>query len=53
MGSRTKAYAVAGLLGAAAGAMVVLFIARRLPDAMSRMMTGIMKGTQSGTIPDI
>jgi len=57
MAPKTRRYAVAALLGAAAGAFTILVIVRRLPDVMSRMMTGIMsqmmKGMESGTMPDI
>jgi len=55
--TKRRGYAIVGLLGAAAGALAVLIIARRLPDLMTRMMTRMMsqmmKGTESGTIPDM
>lgn len=57
MGTKRRGYAVVGLLGAAAGALAILIIACRLPDLMSRMMTGmmrqIMKGMEPGIMPDM
>ena len=57
MGTKRRGYAVVGLLGAATGALAILIIARRLPDLMSRMMTGMirqmMKGMEPGTMPDM
>jgi hypothetical protein len=54
---KTRGCAVAGLLGAAAGALAILVIVRRLPDLMSGMMRGMMsemmKGMEPGTMPDM
>jgi len=54
---KKKRYGVAGLLAAAAGALAILIIVRRLPALMSRMMTGMMsqmmKGMEPGAMPDM
>jgi len=54
---KTRPYAVVGLLGVAAGTLAIFLIVRRLPDLMRRMMTGMMsemvKGMESGTMPDM
>jgi len=57
MPSKTKRYGVVGLLAAAAGALAMLLMVRRLPDLMSGMMKGMMsemmKGMEPGTMPDM
>ena len=56
-GSKRRGYAVAGLLGVAAGALAIFIIVRRLPDLMRHIMTGVMtqmmKGMEPGTMPDM
>ncbi|MGB5932420.1 MAG: hypothetical protein WBH57_05075 [Anaerolineae bacterium] len=57
MPTKTKRYAVVGLLGVAAGALAIVLILRRLPDPMRGMITGMMRemmeGMEPGTMPDM
>jgi CheY-specific phosphatase CheX len=56
MANKAKASVIVGLLGAAAGSLVILIMVRRLPDLVSRMMTRMMsqmmKSMEPGSMPD-